>query len=71
MRTPGPGFPRHHIDRFLAIGARHGVKILEDAACAIGSRYKDRPIGGHLLTETVSDSGYTNAPLTRRLPDLP
>jgi dTDP-4-amino-4,6-dideoxygalactose transaminase len=35
------------IDRFLAIGARHGVKILEDAACAMGSRYKDRPIGGH------------------------
>ena len=35
------------IDRFLAIGARHGVKILEDAACAIGSRYKNGPIGGH------------------------
>ncbi len=35
------------LDRFLAIGARRGVKILEDAACAIGSRYKDRPIGGH------------------------
>jgi perosamine synthetase len=35
------------IDRFLAIGARHGVKILEDAACAIGSRYKGSPIGGH------------------------
>ena len=26
--------------------ARHGVKIVEDAACAIGSRYKGRPIGG-------------------------
>jgi perosamine synthetase len=35
------------IDRFLAIGQKHGVKIMEDAACAIGSRYKDRPIGGH------------------------
>jgi perosamine synthetase len=35
------------IDRFLAIGARHGVKILEDAACALGARYKGRPIGGH------------------------
>jgi dTDP-4-amino-4,6-dideoxygalactose transaminase len=35
------------LDRFLAIGRRHGVKILEDAACAIGSRYKGRPIGGH------------------------
>jgi len=35
------------IDRFLEIGRRRGVRILEDAACAIGSRYKDRPIGGH------------------------
>jgi perosamine synthetase len=35
------------IDRFLNIGAKHGVKILEDAACAIGSRYKGRPIGSH------------------------
>jgi len=35
------------LDRFLAIGQKHGVKILEDAACAIGSRYKGRPIGGH------------------------
>lgn len=35
------------IDRFLALGEKHGVKILEDAACAIGSRYKGRPIGGH------------------------
>lgn len=35
------------IDRFLAIGRKHGIKILEDAACAIGSRYKGKPIGGH------------------------
>jgi dTDP-4-amino-4,6-dideoxygalactose transaminase len=35
------------LDRFLAIGAKHGVKILEDAACAIGSRYRGRPIGAH------------------------
>jgi dTDP-4-amino-4,6-dideoxygalactose transaminase len=35
------------IDAFVAIGEKHGVKILEDAACAIGSRYKGRPIGGH------------------------
>lgn len=35
------------IDRFNAIGRKHRVKILEDAACAIGSRYKGRPIGGH------------------------
>jgi dTDP-4-amino-4,6-dideoxygalactose transaminase len=35
------------IDRFLAIGRKHSVKIMEDAACAIGSRYKGKPIGGH------------------------
>jgi dTDP-4-amino-4,6-dideoxygalactose transaminase len=35
------------LDRFLAIGQRRGVKILEDAACAIGSRYRGVPIGGH------------------------
>jgi dTDP-4-amino-4,6-dideoxygalactose transaminase len=35
------------IDRFLAIGQKHGVKIMEDAACAIGSRYKGKPIGSH------------------------
>ena len=35
------------LDRFLAIGARRGVTIVEDAACAIGSRYKGQPIGGH------------------------
>lgn len=35
------------IDRFLAMGEKHGVKILEDAACAIGSLYKGQHIGGH------------------------
>jgi dTDP-4-amino-4,6-dideoxygalactose transaminase len=35
------------IDIFLDIGRRHGVIIFEDAACALGSRYKDRPIGAH------------------------
>jgi perosamine synthetase len=35
------------IDRFLSIGAKHGVKILEDAACAIGARYKGQPVGSH------------------------
>ena len=49
------------IDRFLAIGQRHGVKILEDAACAIGSRYKGRPIGGHTrngLLQLPSPQGH-------------
>jgi len=35
------------IDAFLDIGRRHHLKIFEDAACALGSRYKDRPIGAH------------------------
>ena len=35
------------MDRFNEIGRKHGVKIFEDAACAIGSRYKGRLIGGH------------------------
>ncbi len=35
------------IDRFTGIGKRHGLKIVEDAACAIGSRYKGRPVGAH------------------------
>lgn len=33
--------------RFLDVGRRRGLKILEDAACAIGSRYRGVPIGGH------------------------
>ena len=33
------------MDAFFAIGERHGVKIIEDAACAIGATYKGRPIG--------------------------
>ena len=39
--------PFADLDRFLALGAARGVKIVEDAACAIGSRYRGRPIGGH------------------------
>jgi perosamine synthetase len=33
------------MDAFLELGRRHGVAIVEDAACAIGANYKDRPIG--------------------------
>jgi len=35
------------IDAFLQIGKRHDLRIFEDAACAIGSGYKGKPIGGH------------------------
>jgi perosamine synthetase len=35
------------LDRFAALGARHGVTIVEDAACAVGASYHGRPIGSH------------------------
>jgi perosamine synthetase len=34
------------MDRFFEIADRHGVELVEDAACAVGARYKGRPIGG-------------------------
>jgi perosamine synthetase len=33
------------MDRFLDLGRRHGLAIIEDAACAIGASYKGKPIG--------------------------
>jgi len=33
------------IDAFIDLGRRRKVKIFEDAACALGARYKGRPIG--------------------------
>jgi dTDP-4-amino-4,6-dideoxygalactose transaminase len=33
------------MDRFFDIAARHDLALVEDAACAVGARYKDRPIG--------------------------
>ena len=33
------------MDAFLELGRSHEVAIVEDAACAIGASYKDRPIG--------------------------
>ena len=33
------------MDRFLDLGERHGVTIVEDAACAIGAAYKGKRIG--------------------------
>ena len=35
------------IDAIRAFCAPRGIEIIEDAACAIGSVYHDRPIGGH------------------------
>lgn len=33
------------MDRFIALAQAHGLALVEDAACAIGARYKSRPIG--------------------------
>jgi perosamine synthetase len=33
------------MDAFFELGQRHGITIVEDAACAIGAEYKGRPIG--------------------------
>jgi dTDP-4-amino-4,6-dideoxygalactose transaminase len=33
------------MDRFLELGERHGIAVVEDAACAIGATYKGRQIG--------------------------
>jgi dTDP-4-amino-4,6-dideoxygalactose transaminase len=33
------------MDAFLELGRRHGVAIVEDAACAVGATYKGRRIG--------------------------
>ena len=33
------------MDRFLPIADRHGLQVVEDAACAIGARHRSRPIG--------------------------
>lgn len=35
------------IDAVQKIAERHGLKVVEDAACAIGSKYKGKRIGGH------------------------
>lgn len=34
------------MDAFFALADEHGLAIVEDAACAIGARYKGRTIGG-------------------------
>ena len=33
------------MDRFFELADRHGLELVEDAACAIGASYRSRPIG--------------------------
>jgi perosamine synthetase len=35
------------MEEFATLAREEGVELIEDAACAIGSRYKGKPIGGH------------------------
>lgn len=46
MAVHWAGYPCE-IDELGRIGAKHGVKIIEDAAHAFGGSYRDRPIGSH------------------------
>lgn len=34
------------MDEIMAIAQKHSLKVIEDAACAIGSTYKTTPVGG-------------------------
>ena len=40
------GLPAN-IDAFRELAREHDLRLIEDAACAIGSRYRDQPIGSH------------------------
>lgn len=42
------------IEAFQSLAQEHGLKLVEDAACAIGSRYHGRPIGSHSEQVTFS-----------------
>ena len=42
------------IDRFAEIARRFGLIVMEDSACAIGSKYKGKPIGASGYTGTLS-----------------
>lgn len=45
------------MDALLDLGARHDIPIIEDAAEAIGARYRDRPAGSFGLFSTFSFHG--------------
>ena len=45
------------LDPLLDVAARYGVAVVEDAAEALGSRYKDRPVGARGTTGSLSFNG--------------
>lgn len=50
------------MDALMEIGRRRGVKVLEDAAHAIGSLYRGRPVGA--LSDAAAFSFYANKTIT-------
>jgi dTDP-4-amino-4,6-dideoxygalactose transaminase len=50
------------LDRILEIGRRHGLAIIEDAAHAIGARYRGRPVGG--IADLTAFSFYATKNIT-------
>ncbi len=42
------------IDRIAAIGERHGLLVIQDAACSVGARFRGRPIGGLAVASVFS-----------------
>ncbi len=47
------GLPEE-IDAIREIAGKHGLGFIEDAACAVGSAYKGRKVGGHGITACFS-----------------
>jgi Predicted pyridoxal phosphate-dependent enzyme apparently involved in regulation of cell wall biogenesis len=50
------------LDALYALAKRHGLRVIEDAALVIGSRYRDRPVGA--LGDLVTFSFHPNKNIT-------
>lgn len=50
------------MEEINALARRHGLRVLQDSACAIGSRYNGRPVGG--LAEVSAFSFHARKVLT-------
>ncbi len=51
-----------HMDELLSLAEQHGLRIVEDAAHALGARYRGKPIGA--LTDAAVFSFYPIKPIT-------
>lgn len=50
------------MDELLAIAREHGLRVIDDAAHAVGARYRDRPVGS--LSDAAVFSFYPIKPIT-------